>query len=121
MTSGVLDAEGFKRQTARFREDRKRMENEILNLEEQMKGQYRETALTTLELCKDAKSLYLSQSLEDRARFVKKQCQNPLMNGLSVQFEIKKPFSTIAKMASLVNWRPLRDSNSCLLRERELS
>lgn len=121
MTAGVLDAEGFKRQVARFREERKTLTNQIYSVEDQMKGSYRETALSTLELCKDAKSLYFSQSAEERANFVKRLCQNPTMEGVSVRYEIKKPFSVLAKMASLVNWRSLGDSNPRYLREREVS
>ncbi len=121
MTSGVLDSEGFKRQVARLRDDRKRVTEQIQAMEAQMKGSYRETALSALELCKDAKSLYLSRSREERANFVKRLCSNFLVEGLTVRYEIKKPFSVLAKMASNYNWRPLRDSNSCIHRERVVS
>lgn len=107
MVAGLLDGEGFKRQVARFRDERKRMENEILNVEEQMKGHYRETALSVLELAKDAKSLYKSQNPEERAKFIKRLCQNPQMEGRTLRFSLRKPFDTLAKIAVNENWRPL--------------
>jgi hypothetical protein len=93
MTAGVLDGERFKRQVARLREERKRVNEEIQRIEDQMKGTYRETAL---KLCKDAKSLYLSRSREDRAIFIKKLCSNFLLEGLTMRYDLRKPFGVLA-------------------------
>lgn len=121
MISGTIDGEGFKRIVARFRADRKSMSEEIMALEEQMKGHFRETAQTTLELAKDAKSLYLEQNAEERWNFLKKICQNLRFDGVSVQYDLKKPYCTLSKISQKEDWRSQGDLNPCILREREVS
>jgi site-specific DNA recombinase len=111
MGEGVLDAEGYRRQVARVREERKQLAADIQALQAQMSGAYRETALTTIELCKEAKSLYLSQNHAERAEFLKRVVSNPLLSNGSIGFEMKKPFAVLAQMASSDKWRARLESN----------
>jgi site-specific DNA recombinase len=109
MSEGTIDAESYRRQVARARDERKQFAADIQALQGQMSGAYRETALTTIELCKDAKSMYLERNHAERADFLKRVVSNPLLSNGSVRYEMKKPFSTLSKMASSLNWRPHRE------------
>ena len=79
------------------------------------------TAETVLELAKNAKSLWIAGTLSEKLEILKKVCWNPILDGATLRYDLQKPFATIAQMSGNPDWRPLRDSNSCLLRERELS
>ncbi len=98
MVEGILDNEGYKRQVSRIRTERTLLNNEIHALQSQLSGAYRETAHSIIELCKEAKSLYLSRSCAERADFLKKLVSNPLVSGTSVQFDLRKPFDVMAKI-----------------------
>lgn len=80
-----------------------------------------ETAQTVIELCMDAKSLWKQRSDGERLEFLEDILSNRWLDGSSVRYELKKPFGVLSEMAQKEDWRPLRDSNSCLLREREPS
>jgi DNA replicative helicase MCM subunit Mcm2 (Cdc46/Mcm family) len=121
MGQGILDTEGYRRQVARVREERKQLSADIQALQSQMSGAYRETALTTIELCKDAKSMYLDRNLAERVDFLKRVVSNPLVSGGTIRFEMKKPFAVLAQMASSSNWRLHGDSNPGYSRERGVS
>lgn len=79
------------------------------------------TAETVLELAKDAKQLWKQGTLIEKLEILKKVCWNPILEGANLRYDLRKPFATLAEMNGSGDWRPLRDSNSCLLRERELS
>ena len=79
------------------------------------------TAETVLELAKEAKELWKQGTLTQKLEILKKVCWNPILEGSNLRYDLRKPFATLAEMNEKAEWRPLRDSNSCLLRERELS
>ncbi len=56
-----------------------------------------------------------------KVKFIKMLCSNFCVEGLSVRYEIKKPFCVLAKMASNYNWRPHGDSNPGYRREKAMS
>jgi site-specific DNA recombinase len=84
-------------------------------------GRVSETAKTILELAIDAKSLWKEQSPRERLEFLKLILSNPTWDGVSVRYELKKPFALLREMKGLEDWRPLGNSNPRLLREREMS
>lgn len=71
-----------------------------------------ETAKTILELATSAKSLWISKSHQERRDFLDMVLSNPILDGLTVRYELKKPFAVLLKMSEKVEWRALRDSNS---------
>jgi site-specific DNA recombinase len=121
LKKGVLDDFGYRRQVQRVRDDRADYTKILEELQCSLNDAFRETAKSILELATTAKSLWLSRSPKERRDFLDKILSNPTLNGANIEFDLRKPFATIAEMASNQSWRPLRDSNSCLLRERELS
>lgn len=79
------------------------------------------TADLVLELAKEAKDLWKEGSLTEKLEILKRVCWNPILEGATLRYGLRKPFQTIAEMNENQDWRPLRDLNSCLLREREMS
>lgn len=65
-----------------------------------------ETAKSILELAIDAKSLWKERSAYERIEFLKMILSNPTWDGVSVQYEMKKPFALLREMKRLENWRP---------------
>jgi hypothetical protein len=98
MERGNIDAEAYRRQVKRFRQERLDLNAAIQTVQSDISGGFRETALTTLELCKEAKSLYKTRSVLERADFIKRLVSNPRMNGVNVEYDIKKPFSLITRL-----------------------
>ena len=111
MERGNIDAEAYQRQVKRFRAERRELNEAIQAVKSDMEGGFRETALSTLELCKEAKSLYKTRSVAERADFIKKLVSNPRLNNGSIEFNLKKPFGVLAKLNRNENWCPARDLN----------
>lgn len=82
---GNIYAEAYRRQVKRFRQERLDLNAAIQAVQTDINGGFRETALTTLELCKEAKSLYKTRSLLGRADFIKRLVSNPRLNGVNVE------------------------------------
>jgi hypothetical protein len=70
-----------------------------------------ETAKTVLELATSAKSLWISRSAYERREFLNKVLSNPILDGLTVRYELKKPFAVLLKMNEKDNWCPGLDLN----------
>ncbi len=109
--AGLFDVVGYKRQIERVRAERERFTNLMAAAQREIDGAYLVTAKKVLELAKNAKTLWLSRSKEDRRDFMEKILSNRVLDGLTVRYELKKPFRILAEMASSSNWRARQDSN----------
>lgn len=69
------------------------------------------TAKKILELCKNAKSLLETASAEELGDYLKTVCSNPVLDGASIRFSLKKPFSLIVEMKENEGWWAHLDSN----------
>lgn len=121
LASSVIDQEEYKRQSERLKDERRYYTELLKQSQCSISDAWKVTAQRVFELAMNAKSLWNQGSVEQRLEILKTVCSNPTLEGASVRYEIRKPFATVAEMAKKEDWRPLRDSNSCLLRERELS
>jgi hypothetical protein len=63
-----------------------------------------ETAKTVLELATSAKSLWIDRSAYERREFLNKVLSNPILDGLTVRYELKKPFAVLLKMNEKDKW-----------------
>jgi hypothetical protein len=63
-----------------------------------------ETAKTVLELATSAKSLWISKSPQERRELLDLILSNPILDGLTVRFELKKPFAVLVKMSEKEEW-----------------
>ncbi len=100
----LLDAKGYKRQIERVREERRRMTDLMAKAQRDIDGAYLVTARKVLELAKSAKALWETRTKEEKRDFLEQILSNRVLDGLTVRYELKKPFSLVAKMASSPAW-----------------
>ena len=70
-----------------------------------------ESANSILELAKNAKSLWKMQSISERKNLLDMVLSNPVLNGLNVEFNLRKPFDVLVEMKGNTEWRTRQDSN----------
>jgi site-specific DNA recombinase len=105
LMTNTLDQESFKRQIGRIRTERESLNKKIETLRSQMTGSFRETTESILELCKNAKTLYLSRAPQERRLFLEKILSNPLLTGLTLEYQLRKPFGVLAIINQNEEWR----------------
>lgn len=121
MLEETLSKSDYRTQVTRLDHERKRLTEVLESAQLSISGSYLKTAKDVLELATRAKSLWIQRSPEDRKMFLERILSNPILEGSTVRYSLKKPFAVLAEMREELNWRPLPNSNRCLLRERELS
>lgn len=104
--AGLLDDGMYLRQIAKIREERKRYTDLLERSSDELDAQLLETAQSTLELAKEAKSLWLLQSAVERVDFLKLILSNQFVDGVSIRYELKKPFQILKKMKDSGSWWP---------------
>ena len=62
------------------------------------------TAKKIIELAQKAPELYLRATPEERRGLLAQVLSNPILDDLSVRYELKRPFRLVAEMASSCNW-----------------
>ncbi len=121
LSSQVIDESTYKRQLDRLRQERSHYTELSCKAHEAISDVVMVTVKKVLELAINAKSLWNAGTVEEKVEYLRTICSNQLLDGASVRYELKKPFATLAEMKKKENWRSLRESNPCLLREREMS
>ena len=101
---GILDEDGYKRQLSNVRAERQRYMDILREAQNDIHGAVTVTAKKILELAQKMPELYLRQTPEKRRELLDKILSNPILDGVSVRYELKRPFSLIAKMASSPVW-----------------
>ncbi len=74
-----------------------------------------ESVKSILELATSAKSLWIRKSAQERKEFLNLILSNPILDGVNVRYELKKPFAVLVKMSEnpeKEDWCGRRDSNS---------
>lgn len=107
-----IDKSDFDKQIGRIRLNRDSLTDQLEVLQNSLTSVVFETAKSILELATSAKSLWITRSAQERREFLNKILSNPVLEGLTVRYELKKPFAVLVKMAGNEKWRTLRDSNS---------
>ncbi len=78
---------------------------DVLNeAQKEVTGAVLVTAKIIIELARKAPDLYLRATPEERRGLLAKILSNPILDGLTVRYELKKPFSLVARMASSSHW-----------------
>ena len=70
-------------------------------------GAYLETTKSTLELAINAKSLWNTRPPHERREFLDRLLSNPTLEGVTVKYELRKPWGVLAEMKQTEEWRPL--------------
>lgn len=115
-----IEKELFEKQKGRIKAQLHDVDRQIADLKGDS-SQILENAISTLELAKDAKTLWNERSDRERRDFLNELLSNPRLRGRTVEYDLKKPFAILAEMARNQDWRPLGNSNPRLPRERGLS
>ncbi len=63
------------------------------------------TAQRTLELAQRAKELWLSQSPSERRRLLEMLVSNPILDGKTVRYDLRKPFQLLSELKQAPDWR----------------
>ena len=121
LSAKAIDEEEFERQNKRLRTEQNRLTSMLEQSQLSNSDEWRFTAQRVFELAMTARSLWESATPEQKKDLLKMLSSNHVLEGKTLRYELKKPFSTLSKMASSKNWRSLRDSNPRYIREREVS
>ena len=109
--SGLLDEMGYKRQFKRVREERDHFTTLMAQANEAVSDAFNETAESLIELAMSAKELWKSASPQQKLDYLKVICSNQKLNGVTVEYEMKKPFRILSQMAQKSEWRARLGSN----------
>ena len=119
--AGEIDAEEYQRQVKRLKDFRTQSLEKLEHYQQIINGVQLETARSTIELATMAKSLWKRRSPIERRQLLDLLLSNRTLDGVTIRYDLKKPFAVLAEMARKQDWRSQPDSNRCILREREVS
>jgi len=114
-----FDSQTYEKQLGKLRSHRDQL---TLQLEQANDAEARigfETVQSTIELAKNAEQLWNLRSPDEKKLFLEKLLSNPTLSGVTIDYDLKKPFEKLKEMKQIREWRPQRESNPCLCRERE--
>ncbi len=117
----VLDEEGYRRQIENIRSRRFEFTELLEKASHKITDATLENVQSTIELAKNAKTLWKQQSAVERRGLLEDILSNQVLDGPIVRYDLEKPFAVLAEMAQKEDWRSLRESNPCLRRERAMS
>ncbi len=70
-----------------------------------------ETCKSVIELANNAKSLWITQSPEERKKVLDVLLANPILDGTTVRYDLKRPFKLLSEMRGDLKWRTGQESN----------
>ncbi len=121
MKKNVIEERQYQRIIEKIKENRRYYTGLIEQCSNTIIDSHNRTTKKIIELATNAESLWNSRSIVEKVEFLKQVVSNPVLDGPTIRYDLQKPFAVLAEMAGKVNWRSQRDSNSCILREREVS
>lgn len=110
--NGELTRNEYEQQKARIRLERDDYTNQLESLSLQIGDEAMASVEKVFQLAINAESLWKSANPKERAEKLKQVVSNPVLDGLTLQYQLQKPFATLAKMKGNKEWRRERDSNS---------
>jgi site-specific DNA recombinase len=111
LKAGILDDDAYKRQLERVREDRRRIADMLTRAQAGITDSCLITARQLIELATRAKTLWESQTPRERRALLDDVISNPVLDGRSVRYDLKKPYRLISEMGKSEEWRARMDSN----------
>jgi DNA invertase Pin-like site-specific DNA recombinase len=109
--SGLIDQTDYKNFVNIQKQNKANSLSEIEKLEGSKSNIRLETIESTLQLAKDAKTLWEKRSDADKAVLLEKLLSNQSLNGVTVEFNLKKPFQMLSEMSRNSSWRRGWDLN----------
>ncbi len=104
MFDGGLSRDVAKRQLERIQEERLRLTRQVQAASAALDDRYLKTAADVLELAKSARSLWESRTPAEKRLLFEKLVTNPMLDGVTVRYDLKKPFAILSRMAKGSSW-----------------
>lgn len=101
---GVLEKEEYKRQIERVREERRECAQQLEKINLEISDASMETVKSVLELAISAKSLWNEMTPQERREYLDCVLSNRMLDGVSVRFNLYKPFDVISNFKENQNW-----------------
>lgn len=95
--------------------------NQLLEKNISADGQFKIALSTLLSLSSRIGPLFGSSKPDEKRRLIGFVFSNLQMEGSKLRFSLRKPFDLFVDLSKDQDWRPVRESNPCRLREREVS
>lgn len=104
LMDGHLEKQDYQRQLQRLKDERNELTAQLERAQLAVTNACMETAKSVLELAKNAKSLWLSRPALERRSILDEILSNPVLDGKTIRYEMKKPFAILTRMASSQEW-----------------
>ena len=114
LRSDVIDDDGYGRRLRKIREERDHLSRLLECNSEAINDVFTETAKSIIELAIDAKSLWKNALPVERLSYLKKICSNQTLDGVTISYQLQKPYLEISGMSEMKEnqeWRTRKDSN----------
>lgn len=111
LTAGNIDTEDFKRQSQRLQEEQRHCQERLAQQQQTLTTAWKISADRVLELAKNVESLWKSASKDKKIEIIKIISSNQRLNGLTVEYDFRKPFGTIGEIAKKEEWSARLDLN----------
>ncbi|MCB0367935.1 MAG: hypothetical protein KDD45_00490, partial [Bdellovibrionales bacterium] len=105
LSKGTIDEKAYQEQMDYIDHEEDRYTDQLESLQLQIKEEGQKSVERVFELAINAKSIWKSGSTEEQVATLKKVCSNPVLGGLTLQYQLQKPFELLARMKKDSKWR----------------
>lgn len=110
-SAGVIDQNDYLNFSKNTKSEKEICLTQVANLERNIGNVKLETVESTLQLAKDAKRLWENRSDAEKVKLLEVILSNQRLNGVTVEYILKKPFYILSEMSRDLNWRRRWDLN----------
>lgn len=110
----LVDEATYHRRIQKIRDERCHFTGQLERGQEQIATAFYQTSDKILELAKNAESLWKERTPQERVDFLKSILSNQTLDGVTIGYELQKPFRIVAEMKKNEGsgeWRTRKDSN----------
>ena len=108
---GKLDDVTYQRQRDLLLTEKHAALDRLAAASEELDDKYLVTADRIFELAKQARTLWIQRTPTERRQLLEMVLSNPRLDGVTVRYDMKKPFAILSEMTKGNDWRARRDSN----------
>ena len=108
---GKLDDVTYQRQRDMLLSEKHAAMDRLSTASEDLDDKYLVTADRIFELAKQARSLWNQRTPSEKRQLLEMVLSNPRLDGVTVRYDMKKPFAILAEMTKGNDWRARWDSN----------
>lgn len=105
LLSGTIDKGAYDYKLKDIRDQRDHLNTQLEELNVTISKEVHVSVQKVFELAINAESQWKLLNRHERVEFLKKTCSNPVLEELTVRFELKKPFDILTKMKGNKDWR----------------